>query len=258
MPFFLFPAGAEEELTSGRRASKLRKKGEAVYDAKYAGKKGSRKDIYEAGSEEEDEEDEEMDGFEDLEGGSDEDEGMEDDGGDSEEGEAEEEEEEEEAAPVKAKKDKKSSSGKSRATTTDQDEKAMLKQLKQAASADVDKGRDVKKQLVRPSFVACSSPALTLSVQALCDNLLEARIKIQKATTSANSLPQVPSALLSASQVRTLICRPTGVHLCRLLLPPPRGARLDTRRSRVPQRGALLPPPRASCPPRSSLLACTC
>lgn len=126
------------------RASKLRKKGEVVYDAKYAGKKGSRKELY--GDEEEEEEDEGMgseesheemdddvdeDGFEDLE---------------------EEDEEEEVVEEVKVKKVKKSSSSKSK-TSADQDEKAMMKQLKQAASADVDKGRDVKKQLVSIPFL---------------------------------------------------------------------------------------------------------
>lgn len=125
------------ELMGWIRASKLRKKGEAVYDAKYAGKKGSRKELYGDESEDDDEEmgsgesdqvmdeDEDEDGFEDLEG---------------------EEEEEEVVEEVKVKKVKKSSS-KSK-TSADQDEKAMMKQLKQAASADVDKGRDVKKQLV--------------------------------------------------------------------------------------------------------------
>lgn len=59
------------------RTSKLRKKGEAVYDAKYEGKKGSRKELYGADEDEEESEDdedlesdEEMDDFEDLAGGS--------------------------------------------------------------------------------------------------------------------------------------------------------------------------------------------
>ncbi|KAL8287556.1 hypothetical protein RQP46_003414 [Phenoliferia psychrophenolica] len=166
-------------------ASKLRKKGEAVYDAKYAGKKSSRNDIFDAqsGSEDEDDdedEDEEMGDFEDLEAGLGESgEDSQAESGEEESGSEEEEEEEEAPAPVpkaKSKKSSKSSSGKERATTTEQDEKAMMSQLKQAASADVEKGRDVKKQL------------------AFSDNILEARIKIQKAVTSANSLPQPDNA----------------------------------------------------------------
>lgn len=126
-------------------------------DAKYAGKKGSRKGMFEgSGSESEDEEEDEdagmMDDFEDLEGeegsafageGAFDDEEDEDDN-DEEEDEEEEEEEEMPAPPPKKASSK--SSGKSRAK--EQDEKAMLSQLKQAASADVEKGRDVKKQLV--------------------------------------------------------------------------------------------------------------
>ena len=227
----------------------MRKKGEAVYDAKYAGKKGSRKDIYEAGSEEEEEgsegsEDEELDGFEDLEGGSEEDEGMEDDSGEEEEGEDEEEEDEEKEAPVKEKKEKKSSSGKSRTTTTDQDEKAMLKQLKQAASADVDKGRDVKKQLVRRAFVRLLQFAADFTPQALCDNLLEARIKIQKATTSANALPQVRFALPSLCSSRTDL----STH--RPPVPPPTSPfspRSSLRRSQKSKRSTRNSSPSVAC-----------
>ncbi|GAA5933372.1 AATF family protein [Sporobolomyces koalae] len=180
--------------------SRLRKKGEAIVDAKYEGKRASRKALYgddddeededddsegESGAEENnsDEEDEEVyEGeFADLLGpaGSDEDSDQEE--GDSEEDgdsndededeqdddddEEEEEEEQEEEEEERAKPAKK-------ATAKQQDERVMMKELKQAASADVEKGRDVKKQL------------------AFCDNLLESRIRLQKATTSSNLLPQ--------------------------------------------------------------------
>lgn len=139
------------------RPSGLRKKGEAVVDAKYAGKKGSRNQLYgngdsdgeeqensEASDEEQDEdEDEEMGDFEDLEDG--EEDGS-DDGEDDGEEQSDDEDDEEpkETAPVK----KVLSRSSKHATTKEQDEKAMMKQLKQAASADIDKGRDVKKQLV--------------------------------------------------------------------------------------------------------------
>lgn len=71
----------------------------------------------------------------------------EDDG--EEDGESEEEAEGEAPKPAaKAKKSSKSA-GKSRAPATEEEEeKAMMAQLQQAASADVEKGRDVKKQLV--------------------------------------------------------------------------------------------------------------
>ncbi|ORY69172.1 apoptosis-antagonizing transcription factor [Leucosporidium creatinivorum] len=183
----------EQDLTAGRAdyvqvgPSGLRKKGEAIVDAKYAGKKGSRKALY--GDDEDDDEEDDSLGDEDeemddlmaqLEGEGD-DSGSEEeqeegafasqDGDSDEEISEEEEEEEEEEAPAPAPK-KKSSSGSSKAK--EQNEKAMLSQLKQAASADVEKGRDVKKQL------------------AFCDSLLESRIRIQKSTISTNTLPQPP------------------------------------------------------------------
>lgn len=192
----------------------MRKKGEAIVDSKYEGKRASRSALYGNGSdEEEDDEDSEIDHGEDDEdqddevyegefadllgpagtdedsnqdeeesegeGQDDEDEGsMEDD---QDEEEIEEEEEEEEERPAK------------KTTAKQQDERVMLKELKQAASADVEKGRDVKKQLVCNNPVSFVFPILILcsyNVQAFCDNLLESRIRLQKATTSSNLLPQ--------------------------------------------------------------------
>lgn len=145
------------------RTSKLRKKGEAVLDAKYDGKKGSRAAIFggesDDGDEQEEEEDlpsgdddddddndDEMGSFEDLEGGDDEDDDSEQDDQDqdvdSEDEDAEEAEEEEAPRPKKSK-----AASTNRAKV--QDERVMVSQLKQAASADVEKGRAVKKQLVR-------------------------------------------------------------------------------------------------------------
>lgn len=135
------------------RESKLRKKGEAVYDAKYTGRKGSRKDLYDV-QDEEDSEDEEMDDFEDLEGEpsafppSDEDDDNDDD--DDEEDDVESEEEAVQIPTPKLKKSSRSSSTiKPRRTTVEEDEKAMMNQMKLAASSEIEKGRDVKKQLVR-------------------------------------------------------------------------------------------------------------
>ncbi|GAA5841023.1 hypothetical protein JCM11251_006786 [Rhodosporidiobolus azoricus] len=182
--------------------SKLRKRGEAVLDSKYQGKKGSRADLYafsdnededeedEAGmdkelaellngaEEDEDEEDEEGEGYE-SEGGDFEDlEGEEDvsafkPGGagdfadDDDDEEDEEEEDEEEDAPKK----KAVPAAKESKVRVSKDDRAMVKQLKQAASADVEKGRDVKKQL------------------AFSDSLLSSRIALQKAVQASNALP---------------------------------------------------------------------
>ncbi|KAK4048863.1 rRNA-processing protein bfr2 [Microbotryomycetes sp. JL221] len=60
--------------------------------------------------------------------------------------------------------------------TKQQADKHMLSQLRQAASADVLKGRHVKRQLT------------------FCDNILESRIKLQKSTTAINTLPRLKTA----------------------------------------------------------------
>ncbi|KAM0750874.1 TRAUB-domain-containing protein [Meredithblackwellia eburnea MCA 4105] len=180
--------------------SKLRRKGEASLDNKYDGKKSSRKALYDddsesgAGSGDDDAQDEgdfedleaimnggeedfsDEDDDEEIEGNSDsdKDDDEEDEEGDSES--ASEDDEEEEAAPRSQIKKSAMSSKGGKSTTSEQDEKAMVSQLKQAASADVEKGRDVKKQL------------------AFCDNIIESRIKLQKAVTAANALPQSQNA----------------------------------------------------------------
>lgn len=124
-----------------------------------------------------------MDDFEDLEGelqGGEGDDDSEEEGdfsGDDDDlSQDDEEEEEEVAVPVSkksssSKKEKKSSSS-SRTTTTEQDEKAMLKQLTQAASADVEKGRDVKKQLVSATSPIHHSVCLMLEADASFFGLL--------------------------------------------------------------------------------------
>lgn len=168
-------------MRSNYRPSGLRKKGEAIVDAKYAGRKGSRKALYGDDDDEEDSEgeddDDEMEGEDEemddlmaqLEG-----EGSEDDSEEAFDGqddeEISEEEEEEDEAPAPAPK-KKSISGSGSSKAKEQNEKAMLSQLKQAASADVEKGRDVKKQLVRSGFPRLSlSPARFPPPCALADH----------------------------------------------------------------------------------------
>lgn len=150
-------AEADKTGSIGHRASKLRKKGEANLDAKYDGKKGSRKALYNDDDDDDQDEgtdeDEEMGDFgdfDDLENQSGEDDGDDDEDSDGEEEEEDEEESEEEEVVAPAPKVKVSRAAKAKA----QDEKAMLSQLKQAASADVEKGRDVKKQLVSPANLA--------------------------------------------------------------------------------------------------------
>lgn len=142
-----------------RSVSKLRKKGEAVLDPKYEGKKGSRAALYadtddedEGQSEEddmngfdedEDDDDDEMGDFEDLEAGGagEDDESVDSEGADGAEDDDDNGEEEEEVPARPARR--------AESRTKPQDERSMVSQLKQAASADVEKGRDVKKQLVR-------------------------------------------------------------------------------------------------------------
>ena len=87
-----------------------------------------------------------MGSFEDLEGGEDEDDDSEEEDDQDEDVDSEDENEEEEEAP-RPKKSKAVASSTNRAKV--QDERVMVSQLKQAASADVEKGRAVKKQLVR-------------------------------------------------------------------------------------------------------------
>ncbi|GAA6049133.1 hypothetical protein JCM3770_003902 [Rhodotorula araucariae] len=153
--------------------SKLRPRREAVLDHKYDGAKASRAALY-------GDDDDELSAFDDLEASGDDspsgegdfsagDDGNEAPGSTDEDEDADEDDDEdddEDEAPTLPRT--------ARARTTPakpQDERAMVKQLRQAASADVDKGRDVKKQL------------------AFCDSLLEARIKLQKAVGAANLLP---------------------------------------------------------------------
>ncbi|KAM0786647.1 hypothetical protein ACM66B_002096 [Microbotryomycetes sp. NB124-2] len=176
--------------------SGLRRKNQAVVDPKYSGAVKSRKTLYddtddnddnddqEDGSvsgqdddnvqDEDEDEDEEYGDFEDLEAaaegpGTSDDKGdpqVDDDDDTDSEGQGDEEEERQPRKGLAA----------TRPVSKEQGEKAMIKQLRQAASADVEKGRDVKKQL------------------AFCDNILESRIKLQKAATAVNSLPQHDSA----------------------------------------------------------------
>ena len=103
-----------------------------------------------------DEDEDEMGDFEDLEGeeGSDD----EDEELDEDEDEEAEEDEDEDASmgPPASTTRRSASAAPAAARAKAHDDRTMVKQLKQAASADVEKGRDVKKQLVRPLPSSCS------------------------------------------------------------------------------------------------------
>lgn len=76
------------------------------------------------------------------------------------------------------------------------EERTMLKQLKQAASVDLDKGRDVKKQLVSCLVTTFTTRMLTMDIQTMWDTLAEARIKMQKPLTLISELQRVGLPLL--------------------------------------------------------------
>ncbi|KAK4049545.1 rRNA-processing protein bfr2 [Microbotryomycetes sp. JL201] len=182
--------------------SGLRRKNQAVVDPKYSGAVKSRKALY--GDEDDDEEDDTdsnseqgVKGFADSAGSDDEveveDEQDEEDkfgdfqdleADDSRQDESEGSEEESQSEDDERQElQQRNGLATTRPASKEQGEKAMIKQLRQAASADVEKGRDVKKQL------------------AFCDNVLESRIKLQKAATAVNSLPQHDNASKYFSQL---------------------------------------------------------
>lgn len=198
-----------------------------MVDAKYAGKKGSRKALYDDDDEDEEDasdvdledEDEEMDDLmAQLEGnhsGSEEEE--EGEGHSEEVSEEEEEEEEAPLPPVPAPKKKSSASSKAK----EQNEKAMLSQLKQAASADVEKGRDVKKQLVR-IFSLSLSLSICLSLSSRWRTLAEfiAEPSLPPFPPS-RTRPHRPSATLSSNPVSAFKNPPPQPTPSLNLLSPP-------------------------------------
>ena len=118
----------------------MRKKGEAVYDEKYQGKLTSRNELYgDTFDEEMQLSPEEPSAFPPS-----------DDDHDHDDITSIDEEEEAlpSPPPTKSKKSSRSSTTTNK-TTAKEAELAMMKQMKSAANADVEKGRDVKKQLVR-------------------------------------------------------------------------------------------------------------
>lgn len=186
--------------------SKLRKKGEAVLDPKYEGKKGSRAALYadtddedegeeedhgmNGFDEEEDEDEDEMGDFEDLEanGAGSDDESIDSDGFDGEGGDEDAETEDE--APARPAR-------KVESRTKQQDERSMVSQLKQAATADVEKGRDVKKQLVRPSWRFFSRRELTF----LLTGLLRLASRVPHQAAKGGRCRQPPSPTCSSEAV---------------------------------------------------------
>lgn len=88
----------------------------------------------------------------------------------------------------------------------DKDSRDMLQELKKASTADMEKGRDVRKQLVNALLgflkVVCSCLSLLTIHQSFWDTLLEARIRLQKCVTSAHVLPDV-SELVDFPSIET-------------------------------------------------------
>ena len=159
--------GSEGEEETAKRdhyvdvgASQLRRRvGAMDEDPKYSGKKVSRSDLYGDGlAEDESMGEEELDEDEELDEGSE---------------SGSEEQSEQEDIPDEASTDEDVPATKSKSKPVENDalktiaaeERSITKQLKQAASADLDKGRDVKKQLVRFCLL---HPYLAQLVYSLC------------------------------------------------------------------------------------------
>ena len=146
--------GSEGEEDTAKRdhyvdvgASQLRRRvGAMDENPKYSGKKVSRSELYGDGlAEDESMGEEELDEDEEFDEGSE---------------SGSEEQSEQEDIPDEASTDEDVPATKSKSKPVENDalktiaaeERSITKQLKQAASADLDKGRDVKKQLVCPVF----------------------------------------------------------------------------------------------------------
>ena len=183
----VIPLESAREVADGKaRQSKLRKAVAVDYGEKYAGAKASRAELYASGSASENDSQEEDDDEEALsssgsgaeevemngqELSSDESEGS---GGDD----ADEDDESEVSGSDMEQytsRHEKLQTGSTRKANLDEDTQAMLQQLKAASSADVQKGRDVRKQL------------------SFWDTLLEARIRLQKCASANTVLPAVGS-----------------------------------------------------------------
>lgn len=149
--------------------SQLRQRAQFDMGDKYKGKKASRNDLSFPDHDDEDDHDDESED----EGESEEEEehDNDDEPDDDESGEEEDEDDEEQEEEQPRRKVRK-------------DDKEMLSQLRTAASSDVQKGIDVRKQI------------------AFCDRILEARIKLQKAITAVNALPIVRLWPLSSTRAR--------------------------------------------------------
>ncbi|KDE02836.1 hypothetical protein MVLG_06627 [Microbotryum lychnidis-dioicae p1A1 Lamole] len=188
-------AGRAEYLPVGPGG--LRKKGEALVDSKYDGKKGSRRTMF-GGEEEEDEghneDDEDEDSEQDDDGGDDFDDlvGSEDshEFASADQDDNDDDDEGEHLAPIASTSNKqappsalKTSTKSSITKGKSADERAMISQLRTAAHADIEKGIDVKKQF------------------SFCDSVLESRIKLQKAVTAINVLPRPANAEMYYQQV---------------------------------------------------------
>lgn len=146
--------------------------------------------------------------------GTDEESNQEEEGSDQEEEDQDDDDEEfEEEEDVEEEEEVKKPSKKS--TAKQQDERVMMKELKQAASADVEKGRDVKKQLVSPvHHQLCNFRRLIFSSRnfsrhsaTTSSNLESAYRKLRLLPTFSLNLPSRPPTS------RTLLSPPTSNRL---------------------------------------------
>lgn len=165
----LIPHSRFRSWSSEISESKLRKELDTELGGKYTGVKSSRAELFggsgnssgrRGGSDGEDDEDEELDSQEDDDEDEDDDEEIfsgEDDDMDEDDDEElddddDEEEEEAESLPIPSlKKAPASTISKKKSGTSksiEDDSRAMIQELKKASNAEVEKGRDVRKQLV--------------------------------------------------------------------------------------------------------------
>lgn len=162
--------GEEDELEKSRRYAGRRASRKELYDDSEESDAGEEDDeVSELEGEEEDDEDEE-----DAASGEDEEENEEMANQDDDEAEESEDEDKDEDEAPRKKKDSSSSA-------------ALATSLRAAASADVQKGQDIKKQLL------------------FCDGLLESRIRLHKAVAAQAKLPTPPTARPVYEQLKSKV-----------------------------------------------------
>ncbi|KAI8074904.1 apoptosis antagonizing transcription factor-domain-containing protein [Gongronella butleri] len=141
-------------------------------DPRYAGERASRKELYS-----DDDEDDDMAGYGDDDevvpfGAVDDDEDEDEDEDDEDDSDNDDDDDSEGDFSDNVEEDQEDNELTEQLQKIQQEEKSMLQQLAKTASGDVEKGQHVRQQLT------------------LWDNMLEARIRMQKVVENANRLPQ--------------------------------------------------------------------